>query len=48
MGNKNIIIPDRIFHKLWNIALESKDFTSFYNSITNLESKQYTNLLNLD
>ena len=44
MGNKNIIIPDRIFHKLWNIALESKDFTSFYNNITNLESKQYTNL----
>ncbi len=42
---KRIIIPDRVFHKLWDNAISSVDFQTYYSSITSSTSGDYINLL---
>ena len=32
---KKIIIPDRLYHKLWNTSLEHESFESFYSDVLN-------------
>lgn len=44
MKVNNIIIPDRLFHKIWNISCDYDEFSSFYNSITSIKSKNYIDL----
>lgn len=44
MKSKKVVIPDRVFHKMWSLALESEDFTQFYNKITNTNSVDFINL----
>ncbi|WP_028243376.1 hypothetical protein [Pseudobutyrivibrio ruminis] len=44
MKVNNIIIPDRIFHKIWNVSCDYEEFSSFYNSITSIKSKEYIDL----
>ena len=39
-----IIIPDRIFHKIWKTACACDSFSEFYFSITDSESSYYINL----
>ncbi|SFI32894.1 hypothetical protein SAMN04487830_14312 [Pseudobutyrivibrio sp. OR37] len=41
MKGKNIIIPDRIFHKIWNLSLEAENFSELYNSLTDSNSSYY-------
>lgn len=36
---KRIIIPDRLYHKIWNTALEHENFELFYSEITNSSLK---------
>ena len=44
MKVNNIIIPDRVFHKIWNVSCDYDEFSSFYNSITSVKSKNYIDL----
>ena len=44
MKVNNIIIPDRLFHKIWNVSCDYDEFSSFYNSITSIKSKNYIDL----
>jgi len=39
-----IVLPDKIFHKLWTCALNSDNFNSYFNMITNNDSSNYINL----
>lgn len=39
-----IVLPDRIFHKLWTCALESDNFNSYFNMVTDKNSSNYINL----
>jgi hypothetical protein len=44
MKVNSIIIPDRLFHKIWNVSCDYDEFSSFYNSITSIKSKNYIDL----
>ncbi len=44
MTSKAIVITDRIFHKLWDIALSSDSFNLYYSSVTNEDSPNFVNL----
>lgn len=44
MKNKFITIPDRIFHKIWNLALDSDSFIDYYNVITSSKSEDFIDM----
>ena len=41
---KKIVIPDKIFHKLWDYACEYDSLDEFYSAINTSSSKSYINL----
>lgn len=44
MINKKIVIPDKVFHKLWDAACDSDTLDEYYSSITSPSSKSHINL----
>ncbi len=43
-----IVLPDKIFHKLWSCALNSDNFNSYFNMVTDKDSSNYINLSKYD
>ena len=44
MVHKKTVIPDKIFHKLWDYACDSDSFDEFFSMITSQSSKSYVNM----
>lgn len=46
--NKNVIIPDKVYHKLWSYANDFDDFNKYFNEVYSVDSSKYVNMKKLN